>query len=286
MPPLDQYDSEIKPNWCPGCGNFGNLIALKRAMSELDLNPEKTLIVSGIGCSSEIIFWLKTYGFQSIHGRILPVATAAHLCHHELKVICYGGDGDGYGIGLNHTLHAMRRNLNLTYIVADNQIYGLTKGQTSPTSLKGTKSPSTPFGAIDEPVSPIPLAIVAGATYVARAFSGNIAHMTKIIKEGIAHQGFSLIDIFQPCVTFNKINTYDYFREKCYELEQEKGFDPTNKEQALKQALVGFEEKVPIGLFYKSEQETFDQQLPQIAKTPLCRQSIEYDISDLLKTFI
>src|SRR5205823_3948225 len=164
------------------------------------------------GCSSNLPGYINTYGMHTLHGRALAVATGAQLANHELKVVVTGGDGDGYGIGRNHLLHAMRRNVDLTYIVMDNQIYGLTTGQISPTSIKGMKTKSTPFGSVENPINPIPLAIAGGATYVARGFTGQVRHLTDLIKGGIQHRGFALIDTFSPCVTFNRDNTYDFFR--------------------------------------------------------------------------
>lgn len=286
MLPLNTYDSGVKPNWCPGCGDFGILAALKKAMAELELAKDKTLIVTGIGCSSELTFWVDTYGFQSIHGRILPVATAVHLCNHELNVICFGGDGDGYGIGLNHAIHAMRRNLNLTYITADNQIYGLTKGQTSPTSCKGTVSPSTPFGVIDEPIYPMRLALASGATYIAQGFAGDIIQLTELIKNGIQHKGFSLIDVYQPCPSMNKHNSNDYYKERCYKIEEEEGYDRTDKMKAMSKAMEPLDEKFPTGLFYKEEKAAFHEQVKQIESEPLYKQNIEHDVSELFETFI
>jgi len=286
MLPLNTYNTKLQSNWCPGCGNFGILMALKKALAELNLPPEKVLIVSGIGCSSEFIFWMNTYGFQSIHGRILPVATAAHLCNTDLTVICIGGDGDGYGIGLNHAVHTMRRNMNLTYLTLNNQLYALTKGQTSPTSVKGKVSPSTPFGVIDEPIFPMRLGISSGATFVAQTFSGNMAHMQPIIKEGIKHQGFSLIDIFQPCVSFNKNYSYKYFQERCYDIKQDKKYNAKNKTQAFAKSLEPFDTKIPIGVLYQEKKKPFHKYLTQIKDTPLWKQDIKHDIDELLETFV
>ena len=258
------------------CGDFGILMSLKKAIFESNLSPSQVLTVAGIGCSSKLPQWLKTYGFHSIHGRALPVATGARLANNKLKVVVTGGDGDGYGIGMGHFIHAMRRNLDITYIVFNNQVYGLTKGQVSPTAIKGFKSPSTLAGVIEQPVNPITLALSAQATFIARAFAGNIPHLTQMIKEGMAHKGFSLIDVFQPCVTFNHINTYQWFQKHIYDLQKE-GHDTSDRIAAFKAADDPWQEKIPIGVFYKTERPTYEEESPQIAELPL----VKHDLSKI-----
>src|ERR687886_157276 len=216
---IKDFKGRADPDWCPGCGDFGVLHALKQAIADLGLYPHQVLTISGIGCSSNLPGYINTYGMHTLHGRALAVASGAALANHKLKIIVAGGDGDGYGIGGNHFLHTMRRNVDLTYIVMDNQIYGLTTGQVSPTSLKGMKTKSTPFGSVDNPVNPIPLAIAAGATYVARGYTGQVKHLVELIKGGIQHKGFALIDCFSPCVTFNRDNTHDFFKQRTYKLD-------------------------------------------------------------------
>ena len=206
----ETYRGRIHPDWCPGCGDFSVLAALQTALFELGLKPHQVCVISGIGCSSNVPGYVNTYGMHTLHGRALAVATGVRCGNHELKVICTGGDGDGYGIGGNHFVHTMRRNFYLTYIVMDNQIYGLTTGQCSPTSVKGMKTKSTPYGSVENPINPIPMAMVGGATYVARAFSGKQKHMVEMIKGAIQHKGFALVDVFSPCVTYNKDNTYQW----------------------------------------------------------------------------
>ncbi len=245
----DAYKGKIHPDWCPGCGDFSVLSALQAALAELGLEPYKVAIVSGIGCSSNLPGFINTYGMHTLHGRALAVATGLKLANHELTVIATGGDGDGYGIGGNHFLHTMRRNMDLTYIVMDNQIYGLTTGQCSPTSVKGMKTKSTPFGNVENPINPIPLAIVSGATYVARGFSGKQKHLVELIKGGILHKGFALIDVFSPCVTYNKDNTYPWFNQRIKILE-EQGHNPTNFHAAIEKGFMWGDE-IPIGLFWK-----------------------------------
>ena len=244
----DSYKGKIHPDWCPGCGDFSVLSALQTALFELGLKPHQVLVISGIGCSSNLPGFINTYGMHTLHGRSLAVATGAKLGNHELKVICTGGDGDGFGIGGNHFVHTMRRNVDLTYIVMDNQIYGLTTGQCSPTSVKGMKTKSTPHGSVENPINPIPMAIVGGATYVARGFSGKQKHLVELLKGAIMHKGFSLVDVFSPCVTYNKDNTYQWFNPRVKILE-EMGHDPSDRHQAIDR---GFQwgEEIPIGLFW------------------------------------
>src|SRR5437773_3083591 len=208
---LDSYESLVSPDWCPGCGDFGVLKALKMALLQLRIPPHKVLVVSGIGCSSNLPGFIRAYGVHSLHGRAIPLASGAALANHALHVVAVGGDGDGYGIGMGHFIHAMRRNLNLTYIVMDNEVYGLTTGQASPTTLEGHKTKSTPRGNVEKPIQPLALALVTGATYVARGFSGEQKHLTKLVAGAIAHRGFALIDLSTPCVTFNHVNTYPWF---------------------------------------------------------------------------
>jgi 2-oxoglutarate/2-oxoacid ferredoxin oxidoreductase subunit beta len=265
------------PEWCPGCGDFGVLHALKQAIAELGLYPDEVLTISGIGCSSNLPGFINTYGMHTLHGRSLAVATGAQLANHKLKVIVTGGDGDGYGIGGNHFLHTMRRNVDLTYIVMDNQIYGLTTGQLSPTSIKGMKTKSTPFGSVENEINPIPLAIVGGATYVARGFTGQVRHLTELIKGGIQHKGFALIDTFSPCVTFNRDNTHEFFKQRTRKLEDQ-GHDPTDFVRAMEK---GYEwgEEIPIGLFWKRDDlRSLDQLEPVLDDDiPMARRHLGID---------
>jgi 2-oxoglutarate ferredoxin oxidoreductase subunit beta len=265
------------PDWCPGCGDFGVLHALKTAIVELGLAPDEVLTISGIGCSSNLPGYINTYGMHTLHGRALAVATGAQLANHKLKVIVTGGDGDGYGIGGNHFLHTMRRNVDLTYIVMDNQIYGLTTGQVSPTSIKGMKTKSTPFGSVENEINPIPLAMVGGATYVARGFTGQVRHLTDLIKGGIQHRGFSLIDTFSPCVTFNRDNTHEFFRQRTQKLEDQ-AHDPTDFSSAMERAYE-WGDRIPIGLFWRRDDLlSLDQQEPVLDDgVPLARRPLGVD---------
>ncbi len=250
--PLTMADLKGKadPDWCPGCGDFGVLAALQKAVVELQIPLHNIVTLSGIGCSSNLPGYINTYGMHTLHGRALAVATGVKLGNHHLTVIVTGGDGDGFGIGGNHFLHTMRRNVDLLYVVMDNQIYGLTTGQTSPTSRLGMKTKSMPFGNIEGPVNPIALALAAGATYVARGFSGEQKHLTELFKQGIEHKGFALVDVFSPCVTYNHDNTYQWFRPRVKKLEDDPAYDPTNFQAAMERSLLWGEE-IPIGKFFQ-----------------------------------
>ncbi|WP_138751519.1 2-oxoacid:ferredoxin oxidoreductase subunit beta [Paenibacillus sinopodophylli] len=233
MATFKEFRNNVKPNWCPGCGDFSIQAAIQRAAANVGLEPENLAVISGIGCSGRISGYINAYGFHGIHGRVLPIAQGVKLANRELTVIASGGDGDGFAIGMGHTVHAIRRNLNVTYIVMDNQIYGLTKGQTSPRSAEGFKTKSTPEGSIESTLSPLEIAMSAGATFVAQSFSSDLKQLTRLIEEGINHEGFSLINVFSPCVTFNKINTYDWFKENIINLEQFPDYDPSDRVNAM-----------------------------------------------------
>ena len=240
---------KVDPDWCPGCGDFGVLAAIQKALVELQIPGHEVVTISGIGCSSNLPGYINTYGMHTLHGRALAVATGLKLANHRLTVLVTGGDGDGFGIGGNHFIHTMRRNVDLLYIVMDNQIYGLTTGQTSPTSQFGMKTKSMPFGNIEAPVNPISLALAAGATFVARGFSGEQKHLTELIKQGIQHKGFSFLDVFSPCVTYNHDNTYQWFRPRVKKLE-EAGHDAGDWTGAMEKSLLWGEE-IPIGKFFE-----------------------------------
>ena len=255
------FKGKVDPDWCPGCGDFGVLNSLQRACSELGLRPHEILMVSGIGCSSNLPGYINAYGMHTLHGRSLAVATGAKMANHNLHVIATGGDGDGYGIGGNHFTHTARRNVDLTYVVMNNQIYGLTTGQVSPTSRDGMKTKSTPFGSVEMPINPITSAIMNGATYVARGYSGDIRHLTELIKGGIQHRGFALIDIFSPCVTFNHDNGHPFFKDRVHKLEDD-GHDTTDWKSACEKAMA-WGDTIYTGLFLQTgAQESLDQREP------------------------
>ena len=241
---------KVEPDWCPGCGDFGVLAAVQKALVELQISNHNVVTISGIGCSSNFPGFINTYGMHTLHGRALAVATGVKLANHDLTVLVTGGDGDGFGIGGNHFVHNMRRNVDLLYIVMDNQIYGLTTGQTSPTSRLGMKTKSMPFGNIEAPVNPISLALAAGATFVARGFSAEQKHLTDLIKQGIQHKGFSFLDVFSPCVTYNHDNTYQWFRPRVKKLEDDLGYDSADWSAAMGKSLLWGEE-IPIGKFFE-----------------------------------
>ncbi|MBI4163572.1 MAG: hypothetical protein HY512_01805 [Candidatus Aenigmarchaeota archaeon] len=268
------------------CGDFTILSTLKMALVDLNVDTANTLIVSGIGCGSKLPHFVKTYGFEGLHGRSLPVATAAKLVNPNLNVIVVTGDGDGYGIGGNHFMHTMRRNLDICYIIEDNEVYGLTKGQASPTSEKGFRSPSTPAGVVEIPVNPLTWALVGGATYIARGYAMDIMHLRKLIVEGIKHKGLAIIDIFQPCTTYNKIQTPEWYKQRIYKLEEDKTYDPTNKVLAF-QKMQEWGDKIPIGLLYKEDRPTYEDHVPQNTPIPVVEQDISnVDMSTLFSKFM
>lgn len=267
------FNTYQKPSWCPGCGNFGIWYALKEAFTKLNFEPNDVCMVFGIGCSGNLSNFLNVYGFHGIHGRTLPVASGIKLANHQLNVIATSGDGDGLGIGLGHFIHTCRRNINITYLIHDNRVYGLTTGQTSPTSPKGFSSKSTPFGVIELPVNPLALAIISGATFVARGYSGEFEHLSSLIVEAINHKGFAVIDVLQPCVTFNPSFSYNFYNPRVYKLE-ESGHNFYSYEDAIKKALE-FDDKIPIGVFYKTQRETYEQASLELSEKPLTEQDIE-----------
>jgi 2-oxoglutarate ferredoxin oxidoreductase subunit beta len=278
MSTLEDYKGQI-PAWCPGCGNFGILKAFKEAVVELGLEPHQFTIVSGIGQAGKFPHYLKCNTFNGLHGRTLPVATGIRLANHEMLVIAVAGDGDCYGEGGNHLIHAMRRNINVKLFVHDNQIYGLTKGQASPTSLEGMITKNQPFGVFSEQLNPIILAAANDCSFVARSFAGDSLHLKEIIKEAINHKGFSLVDILQPCVTFNKINTYEWYKQRVYHIDPE--YNPENRIDAFKKALE-WGERIPIGIIYKNHRPILEERIPVIKDNPLIKQS--FDLSRLEST--
>jgi 2-oxoglutarate ferredoxin oxidoreductase subunit beta len=259
---LQELKGKVDPDWCPGCGDFGVLAALQKALVELQIQPHNVVTISGIGCSSNLPGYINTYGMHTLHGRALAVATGVKMANHDLTVVITGGDGDGFGIGGNHFIHTMRRNVDLLYLAMDNQIYGLTTGQVSPTSRIGMKTKSTPFGSVEGPINPISLALAAGATFVARGFSGDQKHLTDLIKQGIEHKGFSFIDVFSPCVTYNHDNTYPWFKQRVKKLEDDKTYDVTNWLMACERSQIWGEE-IPIGKFFqRTDIPSLDQAEP------------------------
>jgi 2-oxoglutarate ferredoxin oxidoreductase subunit beta len=268
-----EYDSSVENAWCPGCGNFGILQAVKRALVELQLEPWQVLFVSGIGQAGKFPHFLKCNTLNELHGRSLPAAIAAKIVNPELTVFAVGGDGDGYGEGGNHFINAMARNVKITYLVHNNKVYGLTKGQASPTSDRGFITKTTPEGAW-EPMNPLALAVAANASFVARSYSADAEHLSQMIKMAVKHNGFALIDILQPCVTFNRVNTYEFYQKHLYKLESEKNYDPGDRVAAFNKTLE-WGEKIPIGLFYKKERLVFEQQLSATKGIALVKQELD-----------
>ncbi|MDA3935873.1 MAG: thiamine pyrophosphate-dependent enzyme [Actinomycetota bacterium] len=282
MPDVADYITPNEPTWCPGCGNHRIWEAMKRALSQLDMETHDWSHVWGVGCHGNGADFLRAQGFHSLHGRSLPVATGISLANPDIKVIVEAGDGDGYGLGLGHFVHTARRNIDLAYIVHNNQIYGLTTGQASPTSEHLMPSVSTPAGVLEQPVNPVGLALSEGATFVARGFAGDVDHLTDLFVQAISHNGFALVDVFQPCVTWNKVNTFKWFRDRVYKLE-ETDHDASDIDKAFDLSMSTFHDlvctpdecKVPIGVFYLEEGvPTYNDGVPA-AHEPLWKCAVE-----------
>ncbi|MGC9359788.1 MAG: 2-oxoacid:ferredoxin oxidoreductase subunit beta [Anaerolineae bacterium] len=275
MATITDFAKDIRPTWCPGCGDYGIWNALKRALVQADLTPQQVMLVSGIGCGSKISDYMTINGLHTLHGRALAVATGYKLANHAMHVICVHGDGDGYGMGGNHMLHAVRRNIGILDIVQNNHVYGLTKGQYSPTSRSGFRTKTSPHGALDRPVNPLALALSQGATFVARGFALDLRNLINMIAEGIQHRGYALIDVMQPCVSFNKSMDYDWFAEHVYQVEDE-GHDPSDRMAAMARA---FEypggDRIPLGIIYRTEDvPSYEEQVPTLKAGPLTAQPL------------
>jgi 2-oxoglutarate ferredoxin oxidoreductase subunit beta len=268
------YDTSTEITWCAGCGDFAILRALKLALADLEIAPHPVLLVSGIGCGSKLPDYMNANGYMTIHGRPLAVATGAKLANPDLHVIVVNGDGDSYGIGGNHFVHTCRRNSNITQVVENNQIYGLTKGQYSPTSDAGFVTTTSPDGAIEAAFNPVAMALAAGATFIARSFSGEPKHMAQVIAQGVRHRGYALIDVLQPCVTFNRVNTYAWYRERIYHLEEEEGYDASDRMAAWQKGQE-WGERIPVGIIYQVEGiPTYEDQVKALESgSPLSRLS-------------
>ena len=271
MSSLEDYKGQA-PAWCPGCGNFAILKTFKDAMAELGIEPHNFTIVSGIGQAGKFPHYLKCNTFNGLHGRTLPVATGIRLANHEMLTIAVAGDGDCYGEGGNHLMHAMRRNVNVKLFVHDNQIYGLTKGQASPTSPEGMITQNQPFGVFSEQLNPMAFAVALDCSFAARGFVGDMEHLKGLIKAAINHKGFSLVDILQPCVTFNKINTYEWYRQRVYRIEPE--YNPEDRAEVFKKSLE-WGERIPIGIIYKNNRQILEDRIPVIKDAPLVRQPLD-----------
>jgi 2-oxoglutarate ferredoxin oxidoreductase subunit beta len=269
------FEGKERPTWCPGCGNHAILNGIKMALAEQNIAPYEILIVTGIGCGSKLPHYMKVNGFHTLHGRSLAVATGVRLVNPDLRVMTVHGDGDGYGEGLSHFLNTIRRNVNIVDVVQDNRIYGLTKGQYSPTSEQGKRTPTSPEGSIDRPVEPLPMAITAGATFVARGYSGELRHLAWLIGQALEHPGYALVDVLQPCVTFNRSYAYDFYAERVYKLEDEEGYEPTDRTAAWNKAHE-WGDRIPIGIVYKGEPvPTYEEQIPALSAGSIVRKPLE-----------
>ncbi len=288
MATFKDFRNKVRPNWCPGCGDFSVQAAIQRAAANVGLEPDDLAVISGIGCSGRISGYINTYGFHGIHGRVLPIAQGVKMGNRDLTVIAAGGDGDGFAIGLGHTLHAIRRNLDMTYIVMDNQVYGLTKGQTSPRSDFGFVTNSTPEGSIESTLSIMEMVLTAGASFVAQSFSSDLKELTSIIEQGIEHEGFSFINVYSPCVTYNKINTYDWFKENLVRLDEQENYDPANKIKAMKTLMEN--DGLVTGLIYQDKQrKSYQDLIKGYSKTSLAHSNLdltEEKFNELLKEFV
>lgn len=271
MATIEDYKGQT-PAWCPGCGDFGILRAFKEAVVEMGMEPHQFTIVSGIGQASKFPHYLKCNTFNGLHGRTLPVSTGIRLSNHGMPVIAVAGDGDCYGEGGNHLIHAIRRNINVKLFVHDNQIYGLTKGQASPTSMEGMMTKTQPFGVFSEQLNPLALAISLDCSFVARSFAGDTNHLKEMIKEAMNHKGFSLLDILQPCVTFNKVNTWEWYKKRVYQIEPE--YNPEDRVEAFRRALE-WGDRIPIGVIYKNNRPTLEERVPVIQEKPLVKQGFD-----------
>lgn len=272
------------PSWCPGCGDWGISVSIKSALSQMGLNPSSLFVSFDIGCSGNMNDFLNAYAIHGLHGRSIATAIGFKLANHAMPAVVIGGDGGLYGEGGNHFLHACRGNHDLTIIVHDNMVYGLTTGQVAPTAKHGYRSKSTPSGIIENWVNPLMLALTQGATFVSQAFAGDTTHLIEMIKAGINHKGLSLVNVLQPCVTFNKVNTYQYYLQKVYKLDN--NYDRTNYKSAIEKALEINEEKFPIGILYQGQRPAFHEQLPQIAQAPLVEKPSFKTAGELLESFV
>lgn len=275
MVTVKDYSNDIRPTWCSGCGDFGIWNALKRAFVQAELEPHEVMMVTGIGCGSKMNDYMHINGLHTLHGRAVAVATGFKLANHEMKVVCVHGDGDGYGEGGNHFLHAVRRNIGIVDIIENNHVYGLTKGQYSPTSRSGFVTKTSPEGARDRPVNPIALAISQGATFVARGSSLDIDQLVDLIVSGLSHCGYALIDVMQPCVSFNRDMDYDWYRDRIYDVSEE-SHDPSDRIAAMKKAFEYPKEgRIPTGVIYRQEDvPSYEEEEPSLHEGALCQQAL------------
>ena len=280
MKAKDAYH-RIDPTWCRGCGLFGIFEALKRAAATLDLEPEKAVIVTGIGCHGRLNNYFRAYGFHGLHGRTMPVATGIKLTNPKLQVIAVSGDGDAYSIGLGHFVHALRKNVGILYIVVNNRIYALTQGQTSPTTSFGMVTISTPFGSKDFPVDGPVLALAAGGTFIARGFSGEVAPLAALFERAMRHRGFALVEVLSPCVTHNKVNSYEWFRQHIFPVDSVPGYSPKDKNKAWE--ALEHPEKIATGLIYEEDKPAFEDLVLPDKDKPIAFNDLTPDRASLEK---
>lgn len=274
MVTIEDY-GDFETAWCPGCGNFPILKAVKQALVASGLAPQQVLFVSGIGQAAKAPHYMNVNMFNGLHGRALPVATGAKLANPKLTVVVESGDGCVYAEGGNHFLAAIRRNVDLTLLVHDNQVYGLTKGQASPTSESDFTSKAQPEGMTSHSFNAVAVAVAMQASFVARGFSGMTDHLQTLIEQAIAHRGFSLVDILQPCVSFNKLNTFAWYKKRCQVLPPE--YDPGDFEVAMRTARQ-WEERIPLGVIYREERTVFEDRFPALAEGPLVGRELDHNI--------
>jgi len=270
---VKDYAGPVKPTWCPGCGDYGILNAVKQGLVAAGFEPHQVLIVSGIGCGSKLPDYIHANGVMTLHGRPLPVATGVRLANHGLKVIAVHGDGDSMGLGMGHFIHTARRNIEIVDLIQNNQIYGLTKGQYSPTSDSGFVTSTSPDGAFEQAVHPVALALTAGGTFVARGFAGEPKGLGELIAAAVQHKGYALVEILQPCVTFNKKNTYDWYRERVYNLAGT-GHDPSDRMAALQKAME-WGDRIPLGIFYQTRLPTYEEQVAALKEGPVAKRKLD-----------
>lgn len=273
-----------KPTWCPGCGNWGIGMALKSAFFEMGMSPSSVMISFGIGCSGNMNDFVNAYAMHGLHGRAIATAVGMKLANHKMPVCAIVGDGDCYGEGGNHFLHACRGNHDIKVIIHDNRVYGLTTGQASPMAVKGQQSKSTPSGIIETPIDPLALAITQGASFVAQTFAGDAKHMTETIKQALAHTGFAVVNVLQPCVTFEKKSTYQYYMQHVYKLGTD--YNPEDKLEALKKAFEVQSEKYPLGVIYLSHRKAYHEDGVQDIHTSLISQQRFEDLDTIAEEFV
>lgn len=285
MTMLSDLTTVCSPTWCPGCGDMAIWAAFKNAAVAKDWNNNNSVLVAGIGCHGHLVNFTKITSFEGLHGRAIPVASGVKMANNRLNVFTFTGDGDCLAEGGNHFMHACRRNHDITVVIHDNAIYGLTTGQTSPRSPHGFKTKSTPQGNLDNPINPLSVAIAAGATFVAREYASHIPQLAELFAKANEHKGISIVDVLQPCVTFNEMYTHEFYQNNTYYLGED--HDPKNKEMAFKKSLEWGEKQIPLGIFYEVDDPSYEAQIPQITEKPLVNElPSKRDISEIIKSYL